>query len=304
MYGTHPFYWYFIAGVPALAGILFPVLVYDLLLGTWDRPKRNLWTVLACYVFAHSWSDHKEFRFLLPILPMICLLCGTRIQRLATNTGLSRKMYYVVACAVPNLVAVLYLGLFHQRAPIEVNRTILNAVSTGGNPATDPVHVHIHYLMGCHSTPLLSHLHDPPTKFVPWHLDCGPECRKNPEIECESDAFSKDPDSFVKQTYYCDDGDESEDETCSNNTNAPASLRRIPEYLVCDANDLQKMGQRLSSLHMKEIGRFVNGINGIRLSRSIAKRDDVVPSSELSGAGSFGGFVTLSYEEVVLLQRL
>jgi len=74
LYGTHPFHWYFTAGVPALTGILFPVLIYDLLFARWNRASRNIWTVIAFYVIAHSASAHKEFRFLLPILPIISLL--------------------------------------------------------------------------------------------------------------------------------------------------------------------------------------------------------------------------------------
>ncbi len=289
MYGTHPFFWYFFAGVPALSGILFPILVYDLFFGAWDRPKRKVWAVVACYVVAHSFSEHKEFRFLLPILPMICLLCGTRIQNLVDNFSPSRKRQLVYACAVPNLVAVLYLGLFHQRAPIEVNRAILKTVSSARNPPSDPVRVH--YLMGCHSTPLLSHLHDPPTEFEPWYLDCSPECRKNPTIDCESDAFSKDPDSFVKQTYYCNDGEENDDQTCSTDDNG---ARDVPHYIVCNDHDLQKMEPRLASMDMIEISRFVHSIDGI----------EFFGNSQSSDAGPFGGFLSLSYNEVVLLQRL
>lgn len=293
LYGTHPFYWYFIAGVPALTGILFPVLIYDLLFGARNSVTRNLWTVIACYVIAHSWSEHKEFRFLLPILPMICLLCGTSIQSLLSGTGPSRRKQIALACAVPNLVAILYLGLIHQRAPIEVNRAILKAVAAAGNPPPDTIQVH--YLMGCHSTPLLSHLHDPPTKFVPWYLDCSPECRKNPNIDCESDAFSKDPDYFIKQTYFdCDDGNENEVETCSSAENNSVELRSIPDYLVCSDDDLQKMKLSIASLGMKEIGRFVNGITGIGFSNSIIPEDD----------RSFGSSILLSYDEIILLQRL
>ena len=220
---------------------------------------------------------------------MICLLCGTRIRNLVDNVSPSRIKQIVLACAVPNLVAILYLGLFHQRAPIEVNRAILKAVSSDLNPPSDLVLVH--YLMGCHSTPLLSHLHHPPTKFEPWYLDCSPDCRKNPTIDCESDAFSTDPDSFVKQTYYCNDGEESVDHTCSADE---TRARDIPHYMVCNGHDLQKMAPRLAAMNMKEIGRFVHGIDGI----------DISGNSQSSQAGTFGGFLSLSYDEVVLLQRL
>ncbi len=301
LYGTHPFYWYFVAGLPALAGILSPVLINDLLLGAWDRPKRKLWVVIGCYAIAHSWSEHKEFRFLLPILPMICLICGTRLQHLTINVELFRKKQLVLAFALPNLLAILYLGLFHQRAPIEVNRAILKSVSALIHPAKDPIQVH--YLMGCHSTPLLSHLHAPPIKFEPWYLDCSPDCRKNPDVDCESDSFYKDPDTFLKQTYYCNDGDKNDDQTCPNNESGTNNLRDTPDYIVCNADEFQKMELRLASMHMKEIGRFVNGIDGIHFSNGIATTSDSASGSPFS-PGSFRDFVSLSYEEVVLLQRV
>ena len=301
LYGTHPFYWYFVAGVPALAGILSPVLIIDLLLGAWDRPKRKLWIVIACYVIAHSWSEHKEFRFLLPILPMICLICGARLQNLTTNVELFRKKHVVLAFAVPNLLAILYLGLFHQRAPIEVNRAILKSVSSMTNPTNEPIQVH--YLMGCHSTPLLSHLHAPPAKFEPWYLDCSPECRKSPDVECESDRFYKDPKTFLEQTYYCNDEDENDAQTCPNNESGTSNLRDIPYYIVCNANEFRKMELRLASMNMKEMRRFVNGIDGIHFSNDIATLGDDASDSAFS-ASSFRDFVSLSYDEVVLLQRV
>jgi len=300
LYGTHPFYWYFIAGVPVITGILFPVLIYDLLFGTWNRATRNLWTLVTCYVIAHSWSDHKEFRFLLPILPMICLLCGARIQNLVTGVGPSRRKLILLAFAVPNLVAILYLGLIHQRAPIEVNRAILKEVAAAGNPP--PGIIQVHYLMGCHSAPLLSHLHNPPTKFVPWYLDCSPECRKNAETVCESEAFSKDPNNFIMETYLgCEE--KREDQTCSVSENYTPQIRSIPDYVVCDKNDLQQLNLTLASMGIQEIGRFVNGIKGIRLWRNLSFGDAPLSDSESLNADTLIDSFSFNYEEFVLLRR-
>ena len=285
MYGTHPFYWYFILGVPAITGLLFPVLIYDLLFVPYNHATRNLWTVIGSYVIFHSFSDHKEFRFILPVLPMMCLIAGSRIQNLVTGITPSRKKQIMVACAAPNLLAVLYLGLIHQRAPIQVNRAILKAVATTED--TGPIHVH--YLMGCHSTPLLSHLHNPPRSFVPWYLDCSPECRKNSDIECESDSFSNDPNAFIQNTYFnCVDQHENEQQTCSNTRN----FRGIPDYLVCDASNLPKIKSSLKSIGMHEIARFVNGVNEVRL-----REDNTLWDISCGSLLSFG------YEEMVLFQR-
>jgi len=234
---------------------------------------------------AHSWSEHKEFRFLLPILPMVCILCGATTQNIVSGVRPSRVRQIMLACALPNLIAITYLGLVHQRAPIEVNRAIRKAVVESKNPQPDTIHVH--YLMSCHSTPLLSHLHIPrkkfpSTKIEPWYLDCSPECRKNLEVECESDAFLKHPDYFMKQTY-CLSGNFNS--TCSLTDKGSNVLRNVPDFIVCNAKHLQKMKIHLESMGMKEIGRFVNAIDSI----------------EALGNSTY---IEVLYDEIVLLRRL
>jgi hypothetical protein len=99
----------------------------------------------------------------------------------------------------------------------------------------------IHYLMGCHSTPLLSHLHTPPVKFETWTLDCSPECRSSPKIEYESDSFSKEPGTFVEKTYFhCSDFEEG---TCVTD------LRIFyPDFLVANSGDLPEIGSGVSTM--------------------------------------------------------
>lgn len=96
------------------------------------------------------------------------------------------------------------------------------------------------------------------------------------------------------ETYYCNDGGESDDQTCSINESSARNERSVPDFIVCSANDLQKMESRLAMMSMQEIGRFVQGIDGIKLS----------DHSQTPGSGSIAGFISLIYEEVVLLQRL
>ena len=160
LYGTHPGHWYLSTGIPAVTGVLFPLLLVDLF-SSWSFPKRNLWIICYCYVLGHSSSEHKEFRFLLPLLPLFCLLSGQRISQLGKKG--SGKMILILAGAI-NLGAVLYLGLVHQSGYISINRKIVQLVKN------EPQTYTIHYLMDCHSTPLMSHLHAPPLNRA--HLTC------------------------------------------------------------------------------------------------------------------------------------
>ncbi|VEU38444.1 unnamed protein product [Pseudo-nitzschia multistriata] len=310
LYGTHPFHWYFTAGIPALTGILFPVLVYDLWFGRQTRATRNLWTIIACYVVAHSASAHKEFRFLLPVLPIICLVCGARLQTLAIGLAPSQTNRLLVSIAGLNLIAVLYLGLVHQRAPIDVNQAILKSIddfrALQGGSAAGIEDVAVHYLMGCHSTPLLSHMHDPPTRFDPWYLDCGPKCRADSATECESDVFSKDPDGFLLRTYfergrdrYCET--ENEDDVCTATTNFKP--RPLPQYVVCSSENLGAMKKRLQTMGMLEIGRFMNGINGIQIGRHLTFGSDSFFDPDSTRVGFLNDLFVLGLEEIILFKN-
>ena len=211
----------------------------------------------------------------------------------------------VFAFAGVNLIAILYLGLVHQRAPIDVNRAILKTVRAAEKSTLD--NIQVHYLMGCHSTPLLSHLHDPPTKFVPLYLDCSPKCRTDPAIDCDSDVFSKDPDAFIKHTYF-DSKNRivNEDDTCTATVDGgrPLGSRSIPDYIVCSSDDWGRMKEHLQLIGMQEIGRFVHGINGVQIGDSLTLGSESFSDPNYSKVELFLGFLTLSFEEIILLERI
>lgn len=253
----------------------------------WSRARRNLWAICGCYIVAHSFSVHKEFRFLLPILPLFCLLAGERLRDfvLATSWG----KHFIVGGALANLLVVMYLGLVHQRAPIEVNRHILETVN--GSPQT----YRIHYLMGCHSTPLLSHLHSPPTKFETWTLDCSADCRANPNVECESDIFSRDPGQFMEKAYLpCT---EAEEDSCLAD---PQTL--YPDFIVAQAGDLPSMHVRLSTMGMIEMGRFMNGINGLSIPGWIPTSPETITDPIYTHIWLLNGQLGISIDEFVLFR--
>lgn len=137
---------------------------------------------------------------------------------------------------------------------------------------------------------------------MPWYLDCSPKCRGDPNAECESDTFAKDPDHFMKQTYF--DCDESDSQTCSNEGGRGLNRHGIPDYLICNSHDLHRMRTHLASLGMQEIGRFVQGITGVRVSNYLTVGDDVLfEDPEITKSSLFRDSVSMSFEELVLFQR-
>lgn len=271
-----------------------PLLIYDSISSRgWSYKRGNLWILIGSSVVAHSGSAHKEFRFLLPILPMFCLLSGPSLSNIVAKIR-PRSRYLVLATGLAlNFGAVLYLGLLHQRAPIDVNRAILIAVAAENHRFQEGP-VRVHYLMGCHSTPLLSHLHSPSAKFDTWYLDCSPSCRMDTSIDCESDAFAKHPRVFLDQAYNigcnADDG-----ETCAAMNNRKS--QSIPDFVVISSEDLSVITPLLDTpLNMQEIGRFIQRIIGIRFGI-----DGIVDGGYTIDCWYISA--TIIFEEMILYER-
>ena len=282
LYGSHPFHWYFTAGLPAISGILLPFLLWDL--GTkMSYGQRNLWLMVASYLLIMSFNSHKEFRYIHPVLPLVCLITGRHVRSLFVGRTRSktRIVFFGVIFILLNLTAVGYLGLFHQSGPIKVNHHIVDvAKQQHENQQAAPVYS-IHYLTGaCHSTPLHSHLHAPPLVFETWALDCSPACRADPTVICEFESFDRNPARFVEEVYRpsgcAADQDEADDnyvsltETCSSSS---LSQRPSPDFAVTFSQYALQIQAQLESRGLREIARYPHHVNGIRIGEWVIGKD-------------------------------
>jgi GPI mannosyltransferase 3 len=199
LYGTHPWFWYLVVGIPVVAGLLYPLLLEDTY--RWisafaapfrERMRQQLWSIIITYTIALSTSAHKEFRFLLPVLPLLCILLEARVGLLMKQ----KWPVWIILWAAPNLVAVLYLGLFHQSGSVAVMHDVIDAIVRNGRPNAT-----LHLLLPCHATPYYSYLHTRGGRhdLTVWHLACPPECRTN--ATCESDLFTTRPGPFLADQY-------------------------------------------------------------------------------------------------------
>ena len=160
----------------------------------------------------------------------------------------------------------------------------------------EPQDYTIHYLMGCHSTPLSSHLHTPNIKFETWTLDCSPQCRADPKHDCESDRFLKDPVKFVEDEYFhCTDF---EDGICVSNY-----LLFYPDFLMTSSKYVPLMKPHIISMGLKEVGRFINSINGIKFQRWIIGYDAFSNPGLRKVSLLSSDFIQLSLEDIVLFQN-
>jgi phosphatidylinositol glycan class B len=281
LYGTHHPLWYLFAGLPAMCGALTPLLLIGISMAFAESTisaRRVVVTILIFYVALHSFSAHKEFRFLLPMLHLVCILSAYFISDY--YVPLVEKCVSGIKCAFRRRFIFCYLPLLllnyphlffltstHQAASIGMNRKIVRNiqemeknVSRHGQKGTpETQRYNIHYLMGCHSTPLYSHLHIRGTRIRARALDCSPQCRADPDALCEADRFQADPFGFVKMTY----------------TNHRHSL---PDFIVIfDESVRDKRVQRaLLDMGMSKVAKALHEIDSLRFqngSFSIAFRE-------------------------------
>lgn len=252
LYGTHPWYWYIAAGLPAIAGIMTPLLLFEfvnLLKSRISNSKKvgfknTLFIVMGMYLTLHSFSVHKEFRFIMPLLPLVCIICAYPLRSIVINHGTSIpniSLYLILWLILLNIPHLLFLNRIHQRGPFDVKNTLVDHISQKIQ-SSNLTEVSIDYLMGCHSMPLYSTLHikvnrsdNYPFPIHAKYLDCSPECRSKPLSICESDRFLMDPLLFIEEEYIDDKkSDIDGDSTCTK--------RSKPDMIVIHENDYVKRG--------------------------------------------------------------
>ncbi|XWS35740.1 hypothetical protein CRYUN_Cryun20dG0022100 [Craigia yunnanensis] len=195
-YGTHKWHWYFTQGFSVMVFSFLPFCVAGIIKSRyWKLSGLILW-VLGLY----SILGHKEFRFVLPVLPISLIFSGYSLAALEErgspngeikrssciyNKWPSKKQLAIFFLLATNIPMALYMSLVHQRGTEDV----MNYLS---NEAVKEKVKSILFLMPCHATPYYSTLHrNLPMRF----LDCSPSEEEG--IRDESDHFMMDPVGFA-----------------------------------------------------------------------------------------------------------
>ncbi|XP_010607393.1 GPI mannosyltransferase 3, partial [Fukomys damarensis] len=186
-YGSHPWHWYLSQGLPAVLGPHLPFFLH----GCVRAPQRCrkllvpvLWTLLV-----YSMLDHKEFRFIYPVLPFCMVFCGHSLSHLRTW----RKPALCFLLLSSALLA-LYTGLVHQRGALDVMGHVQEVGCRSANLSSASVFM----MMPCHSTPFYSHVHCPlPMRF----LQCPPDLNGQSGYLDEADTFYLDPARWLQREF-------------------------------------------------------------------------------------------------------
>ncbi|KAK6942377.1 GPI mannosyltransferase [Dillenia turbinata] len=195
-YGTHPWHWYLSQGFVVMLFSFLPFSISGMIMSKQWKLAALIGWVLGLY----SVLGHKEFRFVLPVLPIALLFSGYFLAALGSSnisdgSGKESSKFWAVSkfklwpavifLLATNLPMTLYMSLCHQRGSEDV-------MSYLAKEAYDDKVKSILFLMPCHATPYYSVLHrNLPMRF----LNCTPSEEKG--VPDESDRFLADPVGFA-----------------------------------------------------------------------------------------------------------
>ncbi|GAV56763.1 Glyco_transf_22 domain-containing protein [Cephalotus follicularis] len=233
-YGTHKWHWYFTQGFLVMLFTFLPFFIVGII-------KCKCWKLSGLIAWAlglYSVLGHKEFRFVLPVLPVALMFSGYslailegplsqgRIRKESLNSYVKwppKLRFAIFFLLITNIPMAFYMSLVHQRGTEDV----MNYLS---KEAHNERVRSILFLMPCHATPYYSSLHrNLPMRF----LDCSP--REDRGILDESDRFMMDPVGFATEF---------------------ASSWSVPSHIVLFESEEILLRDFLSSHSFREIRRF------------------------------------------------
>ena len=86
-------------------------------------------------IFVYSLLAHKEFRFIMPVLPILVVYSGLALERIS-----KKNKTIIASIIILNIIPAYYLSFVHQRGVIDVMYHLRN------NQLKDVL-----FLMPCHS---------------------------------------------------------------------------------------------------------------------------------------------------------
>lgn len=184
IYGANPWHWYLTQGYPAVLGTMLPLA----LIGFWrNRVKNNAaFAVTFWTLFGYSLAAHKEFRFVLPCVSASIVSAASVLTEMMP----SRRRLVLLALALTNVPAALYMSLRHQAGTIALMPHIADLAKQGAI-----VDGGVLFAVPCHQTPFYSHVH---REIRMEFLDCSPDI---PEGEDDSARFASDPETWLNARF-------------------------------------------------------------------------------------------------------
>ncbi|CAB3411023.1 unnamed protein product [Caenorhabditis bovis] len=177
-FGVHSWHWYFTTGLPTVMTIQLAPVVLGILGQNIFRPTMLPFFAVTFYLLVHSILPHKEQRFLLPIIPLLCLYAGGAFLNLKRmlRTG-------VVVMILVNAGIAIFTARYHQIGNFMAPQRILEEWDGKEN-------LSIAALTPCYSVPGYSYFHNDIANLR--MLDCSPDLNKTRVGLDEADEFHED----------------------------------------------------------------------------------------------------------------
>ncbi|VDN30781.1 unnamed protein product [Gongylonema pulchrum] len=246
-FGSHPWHWFLIQGLPAVLTVqLIPIIG-----GVWlacrngslhfSSPPPLIFAITPIlYVTGHSFIAHKEHRFLLPIIPLLCLFAGYFLnsgllywkRKTGNRMIFTRRSLWIGLLLVVNIPMALYLGLYHQAGVFTATRWIGEHLASRRFSATKK-HFEIVQLMPCFSMPQYSYFHGLNVSITA--LDCSPNLEYKNDYVDQADQFHIDPNRWIVEN---------------------AKLLEGADYIVMYEKTYQLTKRLISSLNFRLCSRF------------------------------------------------
>ena len=210
-YGMNSWHWYVSVGLPSILTVYTPYAF----LGWWRHGTRHpalrrLFGACVGTIWVYSCLQHKEVRFLQPLVPWLHLAAALALRSASSRPIVSLRDAYAalprwtriwLLVQVPVLV---YVCAFHARAQVQV-MSYLHTLSRSMSPPRS-----VGFLMPCHSTPWQSHMHTPHFEAagesgdigLAWFLACPPPpATAAAPYWDQSDYFFHDPVTYLRTRF-------------------------------------------------------------------------------------------------------
>ena len=196
-YGTHPFYWYFTSGLPAILGVnLIPLsfAILDFFRNfSASKSRQTIFASIFLTVLIYSLIPHKEFRFLLQILPLCLYIISKYLSEWSRKQSEMTIWFAALVILVSNAVPAGYLGYVHQQGTVKVMDTVADIAKN--YKAESGLAPKIFFMMPCHSTPYYSHVH---ANITMRFLKCEPNLNNKADYVDEADKFYDSPMKWIR----------------------------------------------------------------------------------------------------------
>lgn len=192
-FGSHPWHWFISQGLPAVLTVHLIPIFLGIIIALRNRSIPFIFfSVPALYITVHSLIAHKEHRFLLPIIPFLCLFAGIFFHSRLSHIMPKCHIFWIRLLFLVNVSLAGYFGLFHQIGPLSTTYWIVEDAKLRFSKGQ---HFELVHLMPCFSLPQYSYYHG--LNVTITALDCSPSFPHLPDFVVQADHFYDDPNFWI-----------------------------------------------------------------------------------------------------------